>query len=67
MRLSLRMSTLLTGFIVLLLSLQAVDSLSLSKRRPQALMLPLTRVKQRTDIHPQIVRGFNFKYSAYSK
>lgn len=54
MHLSLRMSTLLTGFIVLLLSLQAVDSLFLSKRQPQALTLPLTRVKQRTDIHPQI-------------
>lgn len=54
MQFSLRMSTLLTGLVVML-SLQAVDSLSLSKRRPQLLTLPLTPVQRRTDVHPQIL------------
>lgn len=53
----LRMSTLLVAGIIFLLSLQAVDSLSISKRRSesQLLTLPLTRIRQRSDIHPQIL------------
>ena len=57
MQFSLRTSTLLAGLIVLL-SLHAVDSLFVSIRRPepQFFTLPLRRIQQRSDIHPQIVR-----------
>ena len=57
MRFSLGLPKLLAGIIVLL-SLQAVDSLSLLKRRSEAqlITLPLKRIEQRSDLHPQIVR-----------
>jgi len=61
------MSTLLAGLIVLLsFKLQAVVSLSVSEKHESKLLtLPLTRVQQRTDIHPQIVSGLNFQYCRY--
>lgn len=57
MQFSLRISTLLAGLIILL-SLHAVDSLFVSIRRPESQFstLPLRRIQQRSDIHPQIVR-----------
>ena len=52
-------SALLAGLIILL-SLQAVDSLSVSSSRrsePQLFTIPLQRrVTERTDIHPLMVR-----------
>ena len=57
MQFSLRISTLLAGLIILL-SLHAVDSLFVSIRRSESqfFTLPLRRIQQRSDIHPQIVR-----------
>jgi len=48
-------SALLAGLIILL-SLHAVDSLSVSRRsEPQLLTLPLHPIPKRTDIHPQML------------
>jgi len=48
-------SALLAGLIILL-SLHAVDSLSISRRsEPQLFTLPLQRIPERTDIHPQML------------
>ena len=68
MRFSFRISTLLAGLIILL-SLHAVDSLSVSIRRPESqfFTLPLNRIQQRSDIHPQIVRDQIPNCSEYSK
>lgn len=57
MQFSLRIATLFAS-LVILLSLQAVDSLFVSTRRPESqfFTLPLRRIQQRSDIHPQIVR-----------
>ncbi|KAF8802550.1 aspartic peptidase A1 [Phlegmacium glaucopus] len=54
MQFSRNMSALLTSIIVLL-SLQAVESLFISKPSPQLVTLPLKPIQQRSDIHPQIL------------
>lgn len=63
-------SALLAGLIILL-SLQAVDSLSVSSSRrsePQLFTIPLQRrVTERTDIHPLMVRVQFSNCSEYRK
>jgi hypothetical protein len=54
MQFSFSLSTLLASIIVLL-SFQAVESSSISKRGSQLFTLPLKSIQQRTDIHPQIL------------
>ncbi|KAF8969251.1 aspartic peptidase A1 [Flammula alnicola] len=53
MQLRLSLSTLLAG-VLLMLSMQAVESLPLSKRSPKFVTLPLKRVEQARGLHPQI-------------
>jgi len=61
MQFSLRIPTLFAGLIILL-SLHAVDSLFVPIRRPEPkfFTLPLKRIQQRSDVHPQVVRVQNF-------
>lgn len=55
MYLSSFLSTLL-GSVLVLLSVQVVESFPVVKRAPQSFTLPLSRIKQTGDIHGQIVR-----------
>lgn len=49
------LSALLAG-LVILLSLEAVHSLSIQKKRnPQLVTVPLKRIPLRSDVHPRIV------------
>lgn len=60
-------STLLAGLIILL-SLQAVDSLSPPRRsEPQLLTFPISPIPQPTNIHPQIVSDQFSNCSEYFK
>jgi len=54
MQLSLSLSTLLAG-VLIMMSTQIVESLPIIKRNSRFVTMPLKRVEQAGDLHPQIV------------
>ena len=58
---SFTLSTLL-GSVLIMMSMQVVESLPLIKRNSKFVTMPLKRVEQARDIHPQIVCPLTFFY-----